>query len=38
MRSMHNQMDTIITQQWVMMHVDHPNNGDWLLPEKGVCC
>ena len=35
-RSLHNQMDTIITQQWVMMHLDHPNNGDWVLLEK-VC-
>ena len=37
LRSLHTHLHTIITQQWVMMHLDHPRNGDWVLPEKVVC-
>ena len=36
-RSLQNEMDTSTTQQWVMMHLNQPNNGDSVLPKRGVC-
>ena len=29
-------IDTIIIQQWVSMHLDHPHNGQYARPRKGV--
>ena len=29
-------IDTIIIKQWVMMHLDHPQNIQYVRPEKGV--
>ena len=36
LQSLHKSMDTIIIEQWVMMHLDHPNNIHYVRPEKGV--
>ena len=30
-------IDTIIIEHWVMMHLDHPQNIQYVRPEKGVC-
>ena len=30
-------MDTIIIDQWVMMHLDHPHNREYVRGDKGVC-
>ena len=31
-----NLIDDIILDQWVSMHLDHPHNGQYVPPEKGV--
>ena len=31
-----NSIDDIILDQWVSMHLDHPHNGQYVRPEKGV--
>ena len=36
LKSLPNSMDVIILDQWVSMHLDHPHNGQYVLPEKGV--
>ena len=34
--SLPNSIDDIILDQWVSMHLDHPHNGQYVRPEKGV--
>ena len=36
LKSLPNSIDDIILDQWVSMHVDHPHNGHYVRPEKGV--
>ena len=36
LQSLQQLIDTIIIEQWVMMHLDHPNNIQYVRPEKGV--
>ena len=36
LKSLPNSIDDIIFDQWVSMHLDHPHNGRYLRPEKGV--
>ena len=36
LKSMPNSTDDIILDQWVSMHLDHPHNGQYVRPEKGV--
>ena len=36
LKSLQKSFDAIIIEQWVSMHVDHPGNGQYLRPEKGV--
>ena len=36
LKSLQNSFDDIITEQWVSMHLDHPHNGQYVRPEKGV--
>ena len=35
-KSLPNSIDDIILDQWVSMHLDHPQNGQYVRPEKGV--
>ena len=37
LQSLQKSIDTIIIEQWVLMHLDHPHNGQYVPPEKGVC-
>ena len=37
LKSLPNSIDDIILHQWVSMHLDHPHNGQYVRPEKGVC-
>ena len=34
--SLPNLIDDIILEQWVSIHLDHPHNGQYVRPEKGV--
>ena len=36
LKSLQNSFDDIILEQWVSMHLDHPHNGQYVRPEKGV--
>ena len=36
LKSLPNSIDDIILDQWVSMHTDHPHNGQYIGPEKGV--
>ena len=36
LKSLPNSIDDIILDQWVSMHLDHPHNGQYVRPEKGV--
>ena len=36
LQSLQKSIETIIIQQWVMMHRDHPQNIQYVRPEKGV--
>ena len=36
LKSLPNSIDDIILDQWVSMHRDHPHNGQYVRPEKGV--
>ena len=36
LKSLQNLFDDIILDQWVSMHLDHPHNGQYARPEKGV--
>ena len=36
LKSLQKSFDTIILEQWVSMHLDHPRNGQYVQPEKGV--
>ena len=36
LQSLQKSIDTIIIEQWVMMHLDHPQNNQYVRPEKGV--
>ena len=35
-KSLQKSFDDIILEQFVSMHVDHPRNGQYVRPEKGV--
>ena len=37
LQSLQKQMDTIITQHCIMMHLDHPHNGEYVRCDKGMC-
>ena len=36
LKSLPSLIDDIILDQWVSMHLDHPHNGQYVPPEKGV--
>ena len=36
LKSLQNPFDGIILEQCVSMHLDHPHNGQYVRPEKGV--
>ena len=36
LKSLPKSTDDIILDQWVSMHLDHPHNGQYVRPEKGV--
>ena len=36
LKSLHKSLDNIILEPWVAMHRDHPHNGQYVRPEKGV--
>ena len=36
LKSLRESIDDIILDQWVSMHLDHPHNGQYVRPEKGV--
>ena len=36
LKSLLNSFDDIIPEQWVSMHLDHPHNGQYVRPAKGV--
>ena len=36
LQSLQKSIDTIIIEQWVVMHLDHPQNIQYVRPEKGV--
>ena len=36
LKSLQKPLDDIILEQWVSMHLDHPHNGQYVPPEKGV--
>ena len=36
LKSLQNLSDDIILDQWVSMHLDHLQNGQYVRPEKGV--
>ena len=36
LKSLPNSIDDIILDQGVSMHLDHPHNGQYVRPEKGV--
>ena len=36
LKSLQNSFDDIILDRWVSMHQDHPHNGQYVRPEKGV--
>ena len=36
LKSLQNLFDDIILEQWVSMHLDHPHNGQYVRPEKGL--
>ena len=36
LKSLPNSIDDTILDQWVSMHLDHPHNGQYVRPEKGV--
>ena len=36
LKSSQNSLHDIILEQWVSMHLDHPHNGQYVRPEKGV--
>ena len=35
-KSLQKSLDNIILEQWVSVHLDHPGNGQYVPPEKGV--
>ena len=37
LQSLQKSIDTIIIEQWLMMHLGHPQNIQYVRPEKGVC-
>ena len=37
LQSLQKLIDTIIIEQWVSMHLDHPHNGQYVTLEIGVC-
>ena len=36
LQSLQKWIDTIIIEQWVMVHLDHQNNSYYIRPAKGV--
>ena len=36
LKSLPNSIEDIILAQWVSMHLEHPHNGQYVGPEKGV--
>ena len=36
-QSLNKQIDTILSQQWVIIHLDHAHHGEWVIRAKGVC-
>ena len=36
LKSLLNLIGDIVLDQWVSMHLDHPHNGQYARPEKGV--
>ena len=36
LKSLQRSLDTIILEQWVSMYLDHPDNGQYVRPEKAV--
>ena len=36
LKSLQKSFDEIILEQWVSKHLDHPHNGQYFRPEKGV--
>ena len=36
LQSLQNSFDDIILEHWVSMHLDHPHNGQYVRPEKGL--
>ena len=36
LQSLQNTCDDIMLERWVSMHPDHPHNGQYVRPEKGV--
>ena len=36
LQSLQKMIGTIIIEQWVSMHLDHPHNGQYLRAQKGV--
>ena len=36
LKCLQNSFDDIILDQWFSMHLDHPHNGQYVRPEKGV--
>ena len=36
LKSLQKSFDTIILEHWVSMHLNHPGNGQYVRPEKGV--
>ena len=36
LQSLQKWIDTIIMEQWVMMHLDHQNNSHYIRPAKSV--
>ena len=36
LKSLQKSLDTIILEQWVSMHLDHPGNGQYVRSEEGV--
>ena len=36
LKSLPNSIEDIIFDHWVSLHLDHPHNGQYVRPEKGV--
>ena len=36
LKSLQKSFDDNMLEQWVSMHLDHPHNGQYVRPEKGV--